>query len=200
MKSLGRALILATSLWTSALASAEVEPWYTYWAFGFGNLNYNGNIDADINTLKNSGGFKHQTTLAVDLLGFYWPVFEQNTIMGVVLNGATDHYESSSLNIDLSVSASQTSFSTMYFFGAEPGDNFFLRGDLGLGRISATATDNNNVSVSGATNTSLGLRIGGGYGIPVSEGSRVLITLLVGKTNSDDGDATFSSLMVGGLW
>ena len=200
MISLSRALVIALCLWTTSFAQAGVETWYTYWGLGFANLNYTGNIDNDIDSLKANAGYKHDTSMSADLFGFYWPVFEQNTIMGVVLNGATDNFRSSSLNIDLSVTASQLSYSTMYFFGAEPGDNFFVRGDIGLGRIGATATDSNNISVSGATNTGIGVRLGCGYGILVSEESRVLITLLFGKNNSDDGDATFTSLLVGGLW
>ena len=200
MVKITRALICCLLLSALCTAQAEVESWYTYWAFGFGSANYTGDIKTGISELENSTGFDHSSTTAVDLFGFYWPVFEQNTIMGVVLNGVTETYRSSSLAADASLTTSQLSFSTMYFFGEEPGDNFFLRGDIGLGRVGITVTNDQNISLTGATDSGIGIRIGAGYGIPVSGDSRVLITFLLGKNSTDEGDSSTASLLVGGLW
>ncbi|MCB0387113.1 MAG: hypothetical protein KDD43_17095 [Bdellovibrionales bacterium] len=200
MVKISKALIYCLLLSAVPSAQAEVESWYTYWAFGFGSANYSGDIKTGISELENSTGFDHSSTTAVDLFGFYWPVFEQNTIMGVVLNGVTESYRSSGLNADASLTTSQLSFSTLYFFGEEPGDNFFLRGDVGIGRVGITVTNDQNISLTGATESGIGIRLGAGYGIPVSGESRVLITFLLGKNNTDEGDSSTASLLVGGLW
>ncbi|MCC7404620.1 MAG: hypothetical protein IT288_09515 [Bdellovibrionales bacterium] len=195
-----KSLVLASLMWGAMTAQADVESWYTYWGLGFGNMKYTGDLDKGIDDLQNGGGFKKSSTMASDLLGFYWPVFEQNTIMGVVVNGVTESYRSSGLDVDVGVTTMQTSFSTMYFWGAEPGDNFFLRGDIGIGRVTVSVTNDQNWAYTGATDSGIGVRVGGGYGIPISGESRVLITVLVGKNSTDEGDASFGSLLVGGLW
>jgi hypothetical protein len=62
----------------------------------------------------------------------------------------------------------------MHFFGREPGAGFFVRADLGLAFYSISSSER-DLEVD--FKTGYGGLVGGGYGIPVSEGTRLLLNV-----------------------
>jgi len=106
----------------------------------------------------------------LNLLGIYAPLKNKHTILGGSMTGTADALNFGNLFIQLNLY--QYGFSMLHFFGKEPGDGFFLRGDLALSR--AVLMD--NVSIV-ASPWGYGGLVGMGYGLPISKGTRLLFTL-----------------------
>ncbi len=193
----GKRLLLWSFLFSlagvSPIAMAEVESWYTYWGLGIANHTYEEPVDSLINDLDNIPGVSRSQT-AYDLLGFYWPLRSGKTAAGVVLSGSSDQLSDpwghAQLNQNLYAG------SVMHFFGKEIGDGFFLRGDLGFSKLVFDTSYTNPVE----SDTGSGILLGVGYGIPVSEDSRVLITLTASSNTIDGNKFGSTALRIGGLW
>ncbi len=193
MKSKLAGLLLVGSL-ISGNASADVESWYTMWSIGTASLNYSDNTGAFLDS------FGGRTQGSIDMLGFYWPLADKQTLVGGVISGA---YDSASDNYYGTVQWNQYLYaiSALHFFGSEPGDGFFLRGDLGSASSVVTISNNYGYSSGNYSNgTGTGFLIGAGYGIPVSGQSRLLLSLVYSKKTIDSVDFTSSGFIISGLW
>lgn len=175
------------------MASAVVESWYTYWGFGFANHTYEEPLDSAVEAVDSLPGVSRSQT-AFDLLGFYWPLKDGKTSAGVILSGSADRLDDSWEYVQ--INQYLYAGSIMHFFGKEIGDGFFLRGDLGFAKAVVDTSYSNPVG----SDTGSGILVGVGYGIPVSEGSRILITLTASSNNIEGHDYTSTALRIGGLW
>ena len=100
------------------------EDWYAYWSVGISDNTYPADLQNEFDNAQ-ALGFS-RTEVAIDALGFYWPI-GQKTINGFVVSGTNDTL---SLNgSTLSLKTYLYSYSVMHYFGQEPGDGFYLRGD-----------------------------------------------------------------------
>lgn len=174
-------------------AMAEVESWYTYWSIGAANNTYPDYIQDDVDAWKASPAIAH-TEIAIDMFGFYWPMKNNQTLIGFVINGSADRFSVGNEYVQLNTYL--TSLSAMHYFGNEPGDGFFIRGDLGLTKgIYATNSGTTSLGSNGT-----GALLGVGYGIAVSEDSRIILGLnLSSKTIGDEKYST-AAFSIGGLW
>jgi len=150
------------------------ESWYSYWGLGASKISYDDDTQKSADELKALPGVEHMS-LAFDLLGFYFPIHNHNLILGGVINIALDNYEVNT-GVELDITQTTYSFSLMKFFGQNVGDGIFLRSDVGLAKFDATVKGN-GVTATGSSDTGIGLLIGGGYAVPVSDGARVLFNL-----------------------
>jgi len=189
--------ILATF---STFSQAEVESWYSFWSVGFASHSYPEELQKELDELP--VGITH-TQVALDMLGFYWPFPNDQSILGVVINGSGDSFTDGFSTFQLSQSS--LAISAMHFFGSEPGDGFFIRGDVGSSSLSVSLDGYNY----GASESGLGLLGGIGYGIKMSEETRILLGVSYARnaipyvTNDNYAtNETFDSLRftISGLW
>jgi hypothetical protein len=187
-------LILLCALCSSA--SAEVEDWYTFWSIGFASINYPGELNEAFDSVDSLPGVT-RTTFTMDIFGFYWPLENKQTIMGVVVNNASDNLGDD--NTTFSLNQYLYSFSTMHFFGSEPGDGFLLRGDIGMSSAVMTISGGGS-SFEDASDSGVGFLLGIGYGYPVSEGSRIIFSLNLASRDIEGDNISTIGLTIGGLW
>jgi hypothetical protein len=149
-------------IWRESYLPSKNESYYLYFALGFGNISFDGSLSSNNNP-------------AVDfnLLGIYWPKFNKKFMVGVVLDLTVNEFSIAQTTTNIYQPA--VSLSMNYFFGQNIGSGLFARLDLGLGSV-AFLKDEPTVYV-------LDYIIGGtmlagvGYGIPISQETRLLINL-----------------------
>ena len=188
-------LLLVALLLCPLQTFAEEEDWYTYWSFGFSNNNYPGDLDSLLDTLEAQPGVD-RAEIAIDMLGFYWPLKEK-MILGFVISGSTDVFNTPVG--DVQINQRLLGASIMKFFGKETGDGLFVRGDLGFAEADIT-TDTAVGTLTATSDTGLGFLLGVGYGIPVSEQSRVLLSINVSNKDIEGDNWSAVTFNVGGLW
>jgi opacity protein-like surface antigen len=192
MKKLAAGL-LSLSMLFPAVASAEVEDWYTYWAIGFADHDYPGELDAVIDIADSLPGVD-RTETGYDMLGFYWP-YNNNTMMGFVISGSSDRLEDSSGDY-IQINQYLYGFSAMHFLGREIGDGFYLRGDAGITKINLDSNFGNDLNSDNGT----GFLFGIGYAWPVSEQSRILLGLNMSSKSVEGDTYNSTTFVIGGLW
>ena len=188
-------LLLLVLLLCPLQAFAEEEDWYTYWSFGFSNNNYPGGLDSALDTLEAQPGVD-RVEIAIDMFGFYWPL-QDKMILGFVISGTGDAFTTPVG--DMQVNQYLYGASVMKFFGKEIGDGLFLRGDLGFAKAEIT-TDTAYGTLTATSDTGMGFLLGVGYGIPVSEESRVLLSINFSNKDIEGDNWSAVTFNVGGLW
>jgi hypothetical protein len=172
---------------TSTTSFAQQESWY--WGFGLGPglSTYSGDLGTSVSNLSS----KSSIGLAGDL-AFYFPVADGKTVIGPSL-----FFVNNFINSSISIYQGAVAFSILHSFGSEPGDGFFLRADLGFGELSASST----VYASGTTvslGSALATAVTVGYGLPVSQQTRLLFQLrgeyLIGSSGAGAIAFTFGPL------
>lgn len=177
---------------------AEVESWYTYWSLGFADVDYPGNLNTVMEQVDALPGISRYT-IGMDLFGFYWPLADQKTMMGFVVNVVSDTLDDETYNESFSIDSYLYGFSTMKFFGSEIGDGFLLRGDIGL-TYAETSYTYGSTTYTDTSDTGLGYLVGVGYGIPVSGSSRVILGLNYSSRDIEGDNINNIVFTVGGLW
>jgi hypothetical protein len=166
-------------------ANGAVESWYMYWGLGYASPSYPSGMQALIDGVKAEDGLVH-TPLSLDMFGFYWPIAARTTIAGIVVGGVADRYDYEGGSVQLNQLL--ISGSVMHFFGEVPGDGVFLRGDAGYAVLSQIMPGWNPEDKNG-----IGFHAGAGYGIPVSDETRILLHGgYTYRAISGDGYDTFS--------
>ena len=188
-------LLLVVLLLCPLQTFAAQEDWYTYWSFGLAENSYPGYLDTVLNNLESAPGVD-RTQGAIDMLGFYWPVQDRLNV-GFVISGSFDAFQTPVG--DMQLNQYLYAASAMKFFGKEIGDGIFLRGDVGFAKASIT-TDTIFGTYGSTSDTGLGFLLGVGYGIPVSEESRVLLSLNVSNKDIDGENWSAVTFNIGGLW
>lgn len=155
--------------WNGEVLPSKKESYYLYFSAGYGNISYTGSMPTT-----------NAPALNLDLLGIYWPKYNQKFMVGMVLG----------LNLnELSLQESRVmvyqpalSLSMNYFFGQNIGSGLFARLDLGFSSI-ATLKDQADAYI---LDYKLGgtMLIGTGYAFPLSKETRMLINLSYNKNIS----------------
>ena len=175
-------------------ANAEVEDWYSYWGLGIADHQYDEPLDSSINSVEALPGVT-RTEIAMDILGFYWPIGDQpSTIVGFVINGSADRLDDSYDYIQ--INHYLYGASVMHFFGKEPGDGFFVRGDFGVAKASLTDSYGSYSSSDNGT----GYLLGVGYGIPMRSGWRLMFSATSTSRTIEDDEYNAIAFTIGGLW
>jgi hypothetical protein len=133
-------------------------------------------------------------SIAVDLLGFYFSLSNNQTIVGGIINGAADRYSDDDHWIQLN--SYLIGPSVIHTFGSEPGKGLFLRADAGLAWISASSSEGDEES----SDKGVGLLVGGGYGFAVSEGTRLLLNLNYSMRSVEEEEYGMVGISLGGLF
>lgn len=178
--------------WVSPVM-AEVESWYSYWGVGVSDNSYGDELDDALDNAESQSGVD-RTQVAVDMLGFYFPMSNEKTVVGAVINATGDRVDVGNENLQLT--RTMYSLSAMHFFGKEPGDGFYLRGDAGIAKMSVTTSDGEISSSESGT----GLLIGAGFGLPLSAESRLLLGVNFSSANIEEETVSAMMFTVGGLW
>ena len=152
----------------------DLESWYTYWGLGYASNTYPDQLQDVLDGLEDVPGVSvDHLPFALDILGFYWPRGDR-TLLGGIVNGTADTYrirnQSAGSEGELDIYNYLYGMSAMRFLTHEIGQGPFLRADLGLARHVATGEGDEEESDWGT-----GILLGGGYGIPVTSGTRVLL-------------------------
>lgn len=163
-------LILATLLSGTVLDAqtfTDDHGLYHYWGTGLSGRNFAGDahVDADGRVIAEQ---RFAANVSAEVLGFYWPLRDRHTIVGVVSNGAFDGEEMSKASFDLTEFT--TSGSVMHFVTDTVGMGFMLRGDIGLAGRRATTADGDQVR----TDLGLGMTLGMGYGFRAGGGNIIV--------------------------
>lgn len=175
------------------------ESWYTLWSIGFTSTNYNDNElndsldDADESSDATRGQF------AFDLLGFYWPLSDKKSMHGFVLHSISDVLIADSTNETVTIVQQTYSYSYHQFFGANIGDQWFWRGDIGLARF-VLDIDTNLYNITESSDFGIGALIGGGYGFAIGTETRMLVGAYISHKEAEDAAATNISATMGFLF
>lgn len=193
MNSILRTVSLSALVLCSPPALADVESWYTYWGIGLADHSYPDELDRAFSEAEAQPGVS-RNEMSLDMLGFYWPLANNKTILGFVVSGSFDAldygYGSSQLNQYL------YSVSAMRFAGDEPGEGFFVRGDIGLAKaVFDTAYGETIESDSG-----YGFLGGAGYGFVISGETRLLLSTTYSSSELEGETYSTLAFNVAGLW
>ncbi len=150
-------------------SGVKLESWYTYWGLGYSSNIYTGDLEQQVGWSDDNS-----FSMGFDFFGFYWPLQNQQTILGGVYNASTDR-RSKSDSWEQWVSG-QFSISAMHFLTVI-GEGPFLRADLGWGFL-AGVDDNGNEWAEDEEKSGPAALFGVGYGLPVGAGgTRILFNL-----------------------
>ena len=146
----------------------RLENWYTNWGLGIPFISYPDVLAEVLDALEDLG--VSNTALMFDLFGFYWPIGEQ-AMVGVNMNAWGDRYEEAGESIQ--ITAITFGPSLMYFVSKRIGDGVFVRAEIGASRLAFDGSTEDTIT----SDWGFGGLIGGGFGIPVSRETRILIHL-----------------------
>lgn len=213
-KNIKQLFLLLILLMLSTLVNAAPEAWYTYWAAGFVSQSYNSRVQSFIDDAKNLPQSFDRSQVGSDTFGFYWP-YNANTIVGFVINNSSDTLTKvdtkepktygelfigfpyiKGVSEYVSINQALYGASIMHFFGKEAGDGFYLRGDAGIARLKVESDLDAPIS----NKSGYGLLLGFGYGIPVSEESRVLLSMTYSSKRFGSYNYSTTMVSIGGLW
>lgn len=180
-------------LLTAPLAQARVESWYTYWSIGISRNTYPTALQQAIDQVDAIPGV-NRVQIGLDMLGFYWPLSDNKTILGFVMNGDGDRLSDQSNYIQINTYL--YGLSAMHFFGDEPGQGFFLRGDYGI----STGVTQSNYGTSQSNQNGTGFLVGTGYGIAISDETRIILGVSYTSKTIESEIYNSTLLTIGGLW
>ncbi len=185
-------LILMVGLAHPSMASNsnnDLEGWYTYWGWGWVTNKYPDELQRELNKPVRGPRSLNRSSKALDLLGFYWPLNDK-TLIGGIINTNTDARETTYKQTTAIYSLSNTllALSAMHFPSCLIGTGPFMRMDLGVARLGLTErlqgewtydyqgkTRNVREFKTTQEDWGWGLLLGGGYGIPIIRGTRLLV-------------------------
>ena len=171
------------------------ESWYVQLGAGMTGNSYQGQFKDTINAVDDlNGKTSRPIGFGIDF-GFYWPLANQKTILGVRVEGSGDRYSNNSTGttIDVSIIQRLLSFSSQHFFGANVGNGWFVRGDVGTASALMTYDD---LIVTSKTKSGYGLSVGGGYAIPIGDDTRMLFFMNLSSRHFGSDRFTISTLGV----
>ena len=188
------ALFISLIFSTASVSSAQnkLESWYTYWGVGWANVSYPNEFNDSHDLFKGLPGVRH-ISVSVDLFGFYWPSGEK-TVLGVIVNSWGDFYTLGSDHVQ--INGYLLSFSLMHFLNHRIGQGFFVRGDFGTSQLDIRSS----TYFGGTSDRGFGGLIGGGYGFPISKGTRILLNMNYSFRFIEGDNYGCLAITVGGLF
>jgi len=155
-------------------------------ALGYVLGDYGGALQAKSTAVHNFSGFHYGAALD---LGVYWPFTDHESLVGLNFRYIRDVYGET--GSDATFTILQPALSYHYFLMGKVGDGLFLRGDLGLTRLSVDITSSTNPFIEDAADSTLGLglALGLGYDFVLNPDLRAGIQVLynTGSANYEEG-------------
>ncbi len=165
---------------------SDLESWYTLWSVGWSSITYPGEANDDFNEARN---LLNNVGVSADLLGFYWP-WRNRTILGFVINASSDIYWANGGETAFTIY--QPSLSALHFFNNDIGKGPFLRFDIGTAKLVVSS----DIIEETSSQWGSGILFGAGVGIPITEGTRALMSAnYSGRKIEGDIVKTFSLSM-----
>jgi hypothetical protein len=168
-----------------------LENWYTYWGLGYANLRSPDGLQSTLNSLSNAS--ETSISIGIDILGFYWPLENQRTLLGGIINGAAERYELGGSYLQLNYYT--YAFSAMHFLDNRIGDGFFVRADAGAARAVGDSNGGTFTSEVG-----VGGMLGLGYGFVISPETRVLLNFNIAARRLEGFNYYAIGFTIGGLF
>lgn len=169
--------------------------WYFGFQIGGGSASFDGSKAATAASLDASSLFSPLTIASK--LEFLWPVGNK-TLLGVASGGAAKVYSHpTDIRQSQTFSQSMLTLEMLHTFGDEPGSGIYLNLGAGLG-LAYQTVGSSFLSFSNSE-TGLGLRAGAGFGLAVSDDTRLLFGLEHGMI-SGVGSTNYYAISVGPLF
>jgi len=173
MKYFKKILLLWLLAYSSMLHATE-EEWYVLFALGGARHIYQEPLNSRMNQMEQSNSGS-RSQISIDTIGIYRNLHSKNLIAGFIASGTGDAASNSNTKDIIATNQILYGGSVIQSFGREPGLSFFLKFDAGLA-VQLYAESVNNIE-----NSSLkfgpGITPAAGFGIPVTEGARLLLYL-----------------------
>lgn len=185
-------ILLCLLFVSTAFSQNKLESWYTYWGLGYANPTYPDEIEDLLDQIEDLDDVDH-ITVALDFLGFYWPL-QERTILGGIINAFGDRYDIAGQELQLT--GFTIAFSAMHFLTNRIGQGLFVRGDIGPTRFALDVEGEDTET----TDWGLGGLLGAGYGIPVSEGTRILLNVNYAFRRVEGENVNTLGITLGGLF
>ncbi len=179
---------------SSHSAQAKQESWYWGFDLGWAKPSYGSSISTVVDSLSSSAASR--TSLGGSL-GFYWPISTGETVIGFASTAIVDSFDFKP--ITLSFNQTLLGFSAIHTFGQEPGVGFFVRGDAGLATVSV-GVSGSSMQLTAQSNTGFGFLGGAGYGIALSDSTRLLFETRYTYMKAEDFNSSAISICVGPLF
>jgi opacity protein-like surface antigen len=163
------ALVVLVLLCANA-AEAAPESWYGYFGLGGSFNSYPSEVEKTLNLV---GDAKNENVqLCLDMFGVYWPLPDRpRSLLGFVVNGVADSREQDRKSVRINTYL--MGLSSMHSYGSEAGAGFFIRADLGMAWYDVSSSE----VPSYESGKGFGGLVGGGYGIRLGEGARLLLNV-----------------------
>ena len=146
----------------------KLERVYWNWGIGFPFISYPDPLDTLLDGLEDAGA--SNLSLSLDILGIYFrPGGSEQLLAGFNINAWGDVYDLAGESLQFTALTLGPSF--QYYVQNRVGDGVFLRGELGLSRIVLSGSDGTEET----SEAGFGVLFGGGYAIPISSSTRLLI-------------------------
>ncbi len=146
-----------------------VESWYLYFALGYGQPFYASGLQETVDQL---GSSSKRVGLSMELLGVYWPLRNDRTILGGSISAIADRFVVH--NTTIMIQQHLYSFSIMHFLNGVIGNGIFIRGDAGIAVLDVDMGGREELN---SRNAGVGCMVGGGYSFPVSRETRITTNL-----------------------
>lgn len=178
----------------------KLESWYTYWALGRAGARFSGELDETVGAVRRHPGVGHYP-FSLDLFGFYWPLRGERTLLGGVVNTCYEDYMYGGLQQGW-VTVDLISLSAIHFLRGRIGQGPFVRGDVGVASVDVRRLDwaEDWVTFADHGDWGIGFLVGGGFGVPVRSGTRVLLTATYSHRRVKGDAIRCWGLTVGGLF
>ena len=185
-----------------AADDSDLESWYVYLGAGYANNTYPDETQTVIDELNDSPDIDlSHLPLALEL-GFYRP-WGSKTLLGAAVSANVDKYEATDdvLDVEIDIHTDLYALSAMHFLTHAIGQGPFVRTDIGLARASYTlGVGIPQSQVEDTSDWGAGFLIGGGYGLPVLNGTRVLVNTNFSLQHVEDEQVKSIRLALNGLF
>lgn len=176
-----------------AVGAADGESWYMVWGVGMSSVSYGKEVDQTIEFLEGLPGVD-RTTLALDLLGVYFPTVDRKTLLGGIVNAFGDRLDYGSEWFQ--INGATYSGSVVHFPQGTIGRGPFLRADLGPARMNVDGSE----VTSSNSDWGFGGLVGGGLAYPVTSGTRFALTVSYAFRRIEGDDVGAWSAVVSGVF
>ena len=195
-------LIAALALARPGIArDNDLERWYMLWGVGMASNHYTELLQSQLH--EEGLDFRSRSPadlrgVAFDALGFYWPLGKK-TLIGGLINGSHDVFHRQGEHC-ISLLNYLYSVSTLHFWADAIGQGPFARADIGFTRFGLNHGGGCAVSLDRESILGLGFLLGGGYGIRVVQGTRLLLNANFSLRQAGVEQTTSIGLTLSGLF
>ncbi|MEQ1665883.1 MAG: hypothetical protein ABL927_10960 [Bdellovibrionales bacterium] len=166
------------------------EDWYTLWGLGISGISYSDkSLQAAVDIMDRTPGIDHSAS-NFDLFGFYWPMADRKSMQGFIINVLSDSFTAG--NESLTIDQNLYAYSYHKFYGANIGDGWFLRGDIGL--VKDIVEVKGTLAFTSTSKTGFGVLAGGGYGWGIGTDTRMLLGLYVSSRKASNIASSASNI------